>query len=101
MPAQVQCELTEKADQDFFAVFIAATGLICGIGHTKEAAWAIAEAIEEPDEEGIYYDIKPCSREVVRRVMAEGGDIPYDDRHGTLVTEQEARKLAAALRPVP
>ena len=78
---------------------MAATGLICGIGHTAEAAWAIAEALERPGEEGAYYDVKPCSRALLRKVMEEGGDVGYDDRHGTLVTEREARDMAASLRP--
>ena len=87
---------------NFHVVFMAATGLICGIGPTEQAAWAVARAIEDledPDEEDIIYDIKPCSIGLLKLLMAEGGDIPYDDRNGILVTEQEAKELAT-LKPV-
>ena len=99
MPEQVITEAVDQADEHFYAVFKAADGLICGVGYTEEAAWAIARAIEWPDDD-VNYDIKPCSRELLQLVMAQGGDIAYDDRHGTLVTEREVQQVAAALRPV-
>ena len=82
-----------------FACFIPATGEICGIGRTREAAYAAAKDAEHPSlgstRDEIWYDVWPCSAALYEKISLEGSDISYDHLRGALVTEEEARAAEA------
>ncbi len=83
-----------------FACFMPATGEICGIGRTRDAAYAAAKATEHPSlgstRDEIWYEVWPCSAALYDKICLWGGDISYDHLRGALVTEEEARRAAEA-----
>lgn len=105
MSTTVDGRIGTSSEQPHFAAFMPATGEICGVGRNKDAALAAAKASEHPTLKGISHEIEyevwPCSPDLYAKIEAEGGDISYDHWGRTLVTEQEAARLAADATSAP
>ena len=84
---------------DYWAAFFALTGEIYGIGRTEDEALVAAKASEDASlgelRGQVEYEIWRCSRNLYEQVQREGGDVGYDHHDGTLVTEEEARRMQA------